>query len=616
MEMLNNLKVPVHHVDARRHTRDPETYGVMRGFLTPESSDNPVDVARRFLDANDADLGEVFTKGPALAAAGPGQLVLDSQMQTPAGYHVRFQQVHAGVPVVGAGASVHLTGKRQVHMAINDLARDVPPIDVDTEKAAGLLETEAIRKAVEVVDGRGRLRGKPTAELVVYRLDNRRYLAWKVSVGLSAVKPIAMEADRAAAWLVFIDLKSGDVLSRINILARASGQAKVFFPNPVVTLRDTHLQPGTHFPEYAYRHVTLHRLRGSGYLSGKYVSTRLTPGPRAYSSSHEFLLGSDDPGFEEVMVYYWIDWVCSDLRRLGFRQFMKRPIPVNARGTEGDQSWYDPRTKELNFGLGGINDAEDADIILHEFGHAFLDALVPGWGNAWYDAPVRAMGEGVGDFLACCFLADVDGDFHPEVVGDWDAVWYSRDEPPALRRVDSAKTLHNVVGRGISTTLTADTLTDANAQWVPGALKGLWITPNARSQGHPAYFEIVDNTATMVKVDLPPGDALTAHGQVGDQYAGEEHQDGEFWSAVLWDIYLALGGSSEPSTDRAKASSEALKLVLTAHKYLDDQDRETVNFPDAADALLDADKFVWGAPMDPGPNEALLKDILQKRKLQ
>ena len=614
MEMLKNLRVPVRQVDARRHTRDPETYGVMRGFLTPESSDNPVDVARRFLNANDADLGEVFTKGPALAAAGPGQLELDSQVQTPAGYHMRFQQVHAGVPVVGAGASVHLTGKRQVHMATNDLARDVPPIDVDAEKAAGLPETEAIRKAVEVVDGQDRLRGKPTAELVVYRLDNRRYLAWKVSVGLSAVKPIATEVDRAAAWLVFIDLKSGDVLSRINILSRASGQAKVFYPNPVVTLRDTHLQPATHFPEYAYRRVSLRRLHGTGYLSGKYVSTRLTPGPRAYSSSHEFLLGSDDPGFEEVMAYYWIDRVCSDLRRLGFKQFMKRPIPVNARGTEGDQSWYDPRTKELNFGLGGVNDAEDADIILHEFGHAFLDALVPGWGNAWYDAPVRAIGEGVGDFLACCFLADVDGDFQPEVVGDWDARGYM---PPStyLRRVDGARTLDNVVGRGTSTTLTADTLTDANAHWVPGALQGLVITPNVRSPGHPAYFEIVDNTATTIQVDMPSWDALIAHGQVEDHYAGEEHQDGEFWSAVLWDIYLALGGSSESSTDRAEASSKALKLVLTAHKYLDDQDRETINFPDAADALLDADKFVWGAPMDPGPHEALLRDILQKRKL-
>jgi hypothetical protein len=60
----------------------------------------------------------------------------------------------------------------------------------------------------------------------------------------------------------------------------------------------------------------------------------------------------------------------------------------------------------------------------------------------------------------------------------------------------------------------------------------------------------VDNTATTVKVDLPSWDALTAYGQVGDQYAGEEHQDGEFWSAVLWDIHLALGGSLESNTDR------------------------------------------------------------------
>jgi hypothetical protein len=615
MEMLRGLRVPMRDVDARRHTRDPEAYGVMRGFLTPESSEGPVDVAVRFLRANDVGLGEVFTKGPALAAETPGRLAVESRVRTPGGYHVRFQQLQSGVPVTGAGASVHMAARRQVHMATNDLARGVPSFDVEEEKAAGVTDSEAIRRAVRAVDGRGRLRGTPGAELVIHQFEGRWYLAWKVSVGLAAGESIETNSDRSAAWAVFVDVRSGDILNMMDILTRATGRGKVFHPNPVVTLRDTRLDPDTRFPEYAYRHVTLHRLSGTGYLTGKYVSTRLTPQPRAYSSNHEFFLDSHQPGFEEVMAYYWIDRVCSDLQRLGFKGSVHRPFPVNVCGTEEDQSWYDPQTRELSFGRGGVNDAEDADIILHELGHAFLDCLVPGWGDAWYGAPVRALGEGMGDMLACCYLADVDGGFHPEVVGDWDALPLSLADPPALRRVDGGKTLHSVPGRGTSTSVTEDTLSDSNAQWVPGALVGSRITPKVRVLGHPAYFEIVDNTSTSIKVDVSAGDVLTAHGDVGDHYAGEEHQDGEFWSAVLWDIYLGMGGGSEPSPDSAEACQKVLTLALTAHKYLDDRNRDTIEFLDAADALLEADRLVWGPPTDPGPHESLLKEVFRKRKL-
>lgn len=616
IEKLDSLRVPVDHVEARRHTKDPNTYGVMRGFLTPESTDSPADVAMRFLAVNDPDLGQVFALGALSSETGSGQLVMERELQTPAGYHVRLEQLHEGVPIVGAGASVHMTRKRQVHYATDDRAHTAPPIRVEEQMGAGLQKAEAIRKAVDHVDGRHRLRGKPTAELAIWRGNGRHYLAWQVAVGLKAVKPLSTGENRAASWQIFVDVASGDVLSSTDVLSRATGKGKVFYPNPVVTLRTSDLQLGTHFAEYTYRHVSLHRLSGSGYLSGKYVTTRLTPSPRAYSTTLEFLFDSHDPRFEEVMVYYWIDRVCSYLRQLGFRKVMKSPMPVNVRGTEDDQSWYDPQSRELTFGLGGVNDAEDADIILHEFGHALLEAMVPRWGHSWYDAPVRAMGEGVSDFLACCYLADVNGNYHPSVVGDWDAIAYNpHGDPPALRRVDGPKTLQNVVGRGTTTDLSADTLTDDEAQWVPGALAGLRVTPNVRLGPRPGYLEISDNTATTLTIDLPFGRGLTDYGQIGDQYAGEEHEDGEFWGAVLWDVYLGLGGESDAAAERLEAADEALKLVLTAHSYLDDLNRDSIEYSDAAEALLEADRFVWGAPVDPGPNEALLLSVLQNRGL-
>src|SRR3712207_7035090 len=40
-----------------------------------------------------------------------------------------------------------------------------------------------------------------------------------------------------------------------------------------------------------------------------------------------------------------------------------------------------PFTKNVTFGNGGVDDAEDADIILHELGHAIHDNQVPGWGE-------------------------------------------------------------------------------------------------------------------------------------------------------------------------------------------------------------------------------------------
>ena len=136
---------------------------------------------------------------------------------------------------------------------------------------------------------------------------------------------------------------------------------------------------------------------------------------------------------------------------------------------------------------------------------------------------------------------------------------------------------------------------------------GWWIAPNVRVLGYPAYFEIVDNTTTSIKVDVSGTEALTEHAEVGNYYAGEEHQDGEFWSVVLWDIYLALGGGSESSTHSAEACQKVLKLALTAHKYLDDRNRDTIQFLDAADALTQADKLVWGAPTDPGAQRVSLE---------
>jgi hypothetical protein len=93
-------------------------------------------------------------------------------------------------------------------------------------------------------------------------------------------------------------------------------------------------------------------------------------------------------------------------------------------------------TGRLDFGLGGVDDGEDAEIVWHEYGHATLDNQRP----AIFGHEGGSIHEGWGDFLAATLSTTVPGDsrFHA-LVGEWDATAYDFHDPPFLRRVDGNK---------------------------------------------------------------------------------------------------------------------------------------------------------------------------------
>lgn len=99
-----------------------------------------------------------------------------------------------------------------------------------------------------------------------------------------------------------------------------------------------------------------------------------------------------------------------------------RPLTLRVHGTAADNSWYSRPQDLIIYGDGGVDDAEDADIIVHEVAHAIHELLVPGFGGG----DTRAISEGFADFWAATLHDD-------PCVGDWDATSYS---PPCLRRCD------------------------------------------------------------------------------------------------------------------------------------------------------------------------------------
>ncbi len=221
-----------------------------------------------------------------------------------------------------------------------------------------------------------------------------------------------------------------------------TGSGRVFYPNPVAQLQDQSLtdQKDADYAalQPAYRLVTLTNLDGSGTLTGDWANVTSETGTPAYSPDNTFHYGRADDRFEQVMAYYWVTEAQKYIQSLGFGTGRYRAVNkesqdlrINQYGADNSFSW--DKKDLLRFGKGGVDDAEDAEVILHEYGHAVHDAQVPGFGSS---LEAGSIGEAWGDYLAVTVSAVIAPTPDAPCVADWDAVSYTSSTPHCLRRVD------------------------------------------------------------------------------------------------------------------------------------------------------------------------------------
>jgi subtilisin-like proprotein convertase family protein len=194
----------------------------------------------------------------------------------------------------------------------------------------------------------------------------------------------------------------------------------VFDPNPVNTLNNCNLADNGNADSAglanAYVAVDLTHLSapvgGLYYLIGDYARMEDIEAPANTPPSATvpmFLFHRNVSGFEEVMAYYHVTHSEEYIQTLGFLNINNRSHRIDAHGFNGaDNSHYvgsPVGTGYMAFGDGGVDDAEDADIILHEYGHSIQDNSTTGKyfgnGNNGYGNETGAMGEGFGDYWAC-----------------------------------------------------------------------------------------------------------------------------------------------------------------------------------------------------------------------
>ena len=476
-----------------RWDRDRYVPRKIYGFETEPLPGAPHEIAEKFLKDN----------APVLKiSASFEDLKYDKVTESLGAKTVLFQQHFNGTPIHGAWVAIHIDNQNKIFMVKNDtvpvsrLQEQIPRSKVRLLPSG---KVDAILK--KKIREYGVLDTPVKKERMIYPLRGQLKRVWKVKFGTK--KP-------AASWILFVDQETGHILEERNVLWKAEGKGQVFIPNPVVALnRDDLLDQRDEDQEVfkdAYRRVTLRDLEPGGRLKGLYVDTTNTPNS-ARSTDLHFIYSRKDDRFEEVMAYYHIDALQRYVQSLGFKdnkEILNRSIKVNAHGGKEDNSYYDPSPgkRNITYGDGGVDDAEDADVIIHEYGHAIQDAVLPGFGQG---KEGRAMGEGFGDYLAGTFHYGYKKGDRKYRVAEWDAKGYEGGPQECLRRLDSKK----------------------------------------------HYPEDMD---------------------------GEEHADGEIWSACLWKIRKALG----------KTMSDT--VILESHFYLN----QYSDFKDGAESILMAEKNLYG----------------------
>ncbi|WP_137991753.1 M4 family metallopeptidase [Streptomyces vilmorinianum] len=237
--------------------------------------------------------------------------------------------------------------------------------------------------------------------------------------------------------------------------APAGPQARIFMVNPVQSSGDQSLTDAKDsvgaVPASAYASAALRNLDGSGGLSGRWAYVRSDTGASAKTADAGGY-SRDADQFEQVMAYFWVNEAQEYLQSLGFGSELPgandrvQPVRINQWGA--DNSYFTDKKAEIRFGKGGVDDAEDAEVIVHEYGHAVHHAQVPGFGTS---VEAGSIGEAFGDYLAVEVGVHAAARYgwplkaDPACVADWDAVSYSA-APHCLRRIDENKVYGDRVG--------------------------------------------------------------------------------------------------------------------------------------------------------------------------
>ncbi|WP_426161586.1 hypothetical protein [Pseudoduganella sp. R-34] len=249
-------------------------------------------------------------------------------------------------------------------------------------------------------------------------------------------------------------LKAGSTAT-VMAASGINGSGYAFDPDPRTTLNTDALTDTSAASAFdaAYSTKTLRDLTVTGgvySLTGPYVNIKNIESPNTAPSTTTNGVWTAKRGnnaFDDTNVYFHIDQSQRYMQSLGFtgtKSILNRSMDIDTDGVNGDDNSHfsgSGATGYLAFGHGCVNDSEDADVILHEYGHGIQASI----NSSWSGGDTGAMGEGFGDYWAASYSYSTPNGqvYHPEWAFSWDghgSCWAGRMLNRTDAKYNSSKT--------------------------------------------------------------------------------------------------------------------------------------------------------------------------------
>lgn len=360
------------------------------------------------------------------------------------GHTVRFVQVVDGVPVYDSETLVNIDHQNRVQLVVNGTRAHV---DVATTPAVS--ESTARQIAFDHLGIRGELLVDET-ELMIYPTESGTRLVWRVQLTTGYAEP-------RGDWESVVDAHTGELVRVADrsvyagneednddkepsyaptaashmAMMRVDGTAMVFNPDPLTTAGANYgggyvettgsVTPCRTDPsenpacDIDTSELTAERVMvtlpdilfdGANYhLEGDYAEIREIESPNRglfEQATSDWDDTRNPAAFEGANVYYHIDtymrYINEDLGIPVMPNEYVGGVRFDAHGLGGaDNSYYSPSGGFVVFGEGGVDDSEDADVIIHELGHGLDD-----WLSGSTNQP-DGLSEGFGDYVAVSY---------------------------------------------------------------------------------------------------------------------------------------------------------------------------------------------------------------------
>jgi hypothetical protein len=135
-----------------------------------------------------------------------------------------------------------------------------------------------------------------------------------------------------------------------------------------------------------------------------------------YATKDSLMYTRDIDAFEYLNVYYHINTLGEYVNRLGYDDLTDTLVVDVHAFNNFDNSSYTPSSHLLQFGEGGIDDAEDGEVVVHEFTHSLSELASP---DNTVGVEREAMEEGSCDYFAKAYSRSIN-DNTPNKVFSWD----------------------------------------------------------------------------------------------------------------------------------------------------------------------------------------------------